>query len=684
MGQFDKLFEPLTIKGLTIRNRIVSTSHSEVYAEQGMPTERFRAYHVEKAKGGIGLTMCGGSSSVSIDSPTTWWNSLDVGRDEIVPHFRALAEAVHAEGAAIMIQLTHMGRRSRWDGQNWPSLVSASGQREPVHRANCKTMEVEDIERVVKEFGRAARRVRDGGLDGIEVSCAHQHLVDQFWSPLSNQRTDAYGGSFENRMRFGLEVLEEIRHAVGDDFVVGIRMCGDEFHDDAMNHEEMQRIARRYDESGLIDFISVIGSGADTPALSANLVPNMAYPSAPFVYLAAGIKAVVDVPVIHAQNIKDPVSAARILDEGHVDLVGMTRAHIADPHLVNKTREGRVDEIRLCVGANYCINRMYSGLDVACVQNAATGREATMPHRLAKAPRARRVVVVGGGPGGMEAARVCAARGHDVTLFERADELGGQINLAAKAPARDQMAQITRWLAMELKRLGVDLRLATQADALAVRALEPSLVVVATGGEPYLEPYLGGGGSEQRLITSTHEILAGRVAPAENVLLFDALGAYPGATCADFIASRGSLVELVTPDTNLGEDVGGTVRPVYFKRLAEKDVICTPNFWLGDVYREDDRLVAVLRHEYTGGEEERVVDQVVVENGVRPAESLYYELKPLSRNLGQVDLEALFANRPQPEPAYDGEFVLYRVGDCVSARDIHAAIYDSLRLCKDL
>lgn len=683
MGQFDKLFEPLEIRKLTIRNRIVSTSHSEVYAERGMPTERFRAYHVEKARGGIGMTMCGGSSSVAIDSPTGWWNSLAVSRDEIVPHLRALSDAVHAEGAAITIQLTHMGRRSRWDGENWLNLVSPSGIREPVHRANCKTMEPEDIERIIGEFGRAARRVRDGGLDGIELSCAHQHLVDQFWSPLSNRRRDGYGGDFESRMRFGIEVLTEMRRTAGEDLVIGIRMCGDEFHEDAMGQDEMLEIARYYAGSGLVDFISVIGSGADTNMLTGNLVPNMAYPPAPFLYLASAIKAAVDVPVIHAQNIKDPVSAARILEEGHVDLVGMTRAHIADPHLVNKTRAGRVDEIRLCVGANYCINRMYSGLDVACVQNAATGRETTMPHRLAKAERSRRVVVVGGGPGGMEAARVCAERGHRVTLMERAAELGGQITLAAKAPARDQMAQITRWLSMRLERLGVDLRLETDADATAVRALDPDVVVIATGGRPDLEPYLGGGGGPAP-ITSTHDILAGRVRPARNVLLFDAHGGYPAATCADFMANAESLVELVTPDPGFGEDLGGTVRPVYYRRLFEKDVIFTPSFALRDVYREDENLVAVLRNEYTAQEEERVVDQVVVENGVRPDETLYYALKPLSRNAGQVDLEALAANAPRPAWEGSGEFLLYRVGDCVSARDIHAAVYDSLRLCKDL
>ncbi|MEX2525884.1 MAG: NADH:flavin oxidoreductase [Gammaproteobacteria bacterium] len=682
MGQFDKIFEPLTIKQVTIRNRIVSTSHSEVYAKDGMATDRLAAYHAEKAKGGIGMTMCGGSSSVSIDSPTGWWNSLNVATDDIIPGLSKVADAVHHHGAALTIQLTHMGRRSRWDGFDWPNLMSPSGLREPVHRANCKTMEVEDIERIIGEFGQAARRVREAGLDGIEVSAAHQHLVDQFWSPLTNLREDDYGGSFENRMRFGIEVFKAMRRTAGDDYMIGMRMCGDEFHEGAMDQQEMLRIARYYADSGLIDFISVIGSGADTNALSANLVPNMAYPPAPFLHLASGIKAEVDIPIIHAQNIKDPVSAARILEEGHVDLVGMTRAHIADPHLVNKTREGRVDQIRLCVGANYCINRMYSGLDVACAQNAAVGREATMPNKFEKAAERKRVVIVGGGPGGMEAARVCGERGHDVILLERSDALGGQINLASKAPARDQMTQIVRWLAMELDRLSVDIRFHTEGNEETINALQPDIVVLATGAKPSLDGFAGWQGDPGRVVT-THEIFTGQATPGSNVLIYDVMGTHAGATCADYLAGRGSLVEIVTPDMSVGEDLGGTVRPVYNKRLLEQEVIFTSNFGLRDVYTEDDKLVAVLRNEYTGQEEERVVDQVIVENGVTPDEGLYYRLKDRSRNHGQVDLKALFAAQPQPQPEYDGDYLLYRVGDCVSARDIHAAIYDSLRLCKD-
>ncbi len=684
MGQFDALFQPITLNKLTIRNRIVSTAHAEVYAEDGgMTTERYVRYYEEKAKGGVGLAICGGSSPVSIDSPHSWWKSVNVSTDRIVPYFRNLSDAMHKHGAKIMIQLTHMGRRTRWDGADWPNLITPSGVREPVHRGTAKTIEIEDIQRVIHDFAQAVRRVKEGGLDGAEISAAHQHLIDQFWSPRTNHRTDEYGGSLENRLRFGMQVFEAIRNEVGRDFCVGLRMCGDEFHEDGLSHEDLKEIARAYSDSGLVDFISVVGSGADTHNTIANVIPNMAYPPEPFLHLAAGIKEVVSVPVMHAQNIKDPVQAQRILKEGYVDMVGMTRAHIADPYLVTKIREGRVDQIRQCVGANYCIDRQYQGLDVLCVQNAATSREQTMPHVFEKASRRRRVAVVGGGPAGMEAARVCAERGHEVILFERQNELGGQITIASKAPVRDQMAGITRWMNMELKRLGVEIRLGTAATPELLDELDAEIVVLATGGTPNLQEHAKWGAADG-LVISSWDILTGKVVPAKNVLVYDAISQFAGVTCADFLAAKGSLVELVTPDVRVGDDLGGTTFPIYLRRLYSADVIMTPNLELTEVYREGEQLVAVLRNEYTGSEEERVVDQIVVENGTTPVEELYWALKARSRNQGQIDLEALYAAQPQPALAEPGDgFLLYRIGDCVSMRNIHAAIYDALRLCKD-
>jgi NADPH-dependent 2,4-dienoyl-CoA reductase/sulfur reductase-like enzyme len=368
------------------------------------------------------------------------------------------------------------------------------------------------------------------------------------------------------------------------------------------------------------------------------------------------------------------------------DLVGMTRAHMADPYLVIKIRDGKEDQIKQCVGANYCIDRQYNGLDVLCIQNAATSREETMPHIIEKTRgRKRKVVVVGAGPAGLEAARVSRERGHDVVLFEKNDQVGGQVLLAAKAPQREQMAGIVRWFDMETRRLGVDRRLGAAATISAIMAEKPDIVVMATGGKSHTgeNPHWN---VAEGLAVSSWDILSGKVAPGRNVLVYDGISAHAGAGTADFIASRGNLVEIVTPDVKVGDDVGGTTFPIFYRRMYSQGVVMTPNYWLDAVRREGDKMIATIRNEYTEELEEREVDQVVIENGITPNDGLYWELKDHSLNRGETDVHRLFAAEPQPRLDQDlkpGEFLLFRVGDCVSMHNIHAAIYDSLRLCKD-
>ncbi|MDI1361670.1 NADH:flavin oxidoreductase [Methylotenera sp.] len=690
--RYPHLFTPITLNKLVLPNRIYSTAHAEVYAEAGgMPGERYIKYYEEKAKGGLGLAICGGSSPVSIDVPQGSWKPVNLTTDRVIEPLSRLAEAMHRHGSKIMIQATHMGRRSAYAGEPWPHLVSPSGVREPVHRGNAKAIEIEDIHRIIGDFAAAAKRVQAAGMDGIEISAAHQHLIDQFWSPRTNQRTDEYGGSLENRMRFGMQVLNAVRDAVGADFCVGLRMCADEFHDDGLDPETLKNIAQIMSESGLIDFISVIGSGADTHNKVANCMPSMALPPEPFVHLAAGIKSVSKVPILHAQGIRDVTQAERIIANGLVDMVGMTRAHIADPHMIVKIRDGREDQIRQCVGANYCIDRQYLGQDVLCVQNAATSRESTMPQVVSKSKgEKRRVIVVGAGPAGLEAARVSAERGHEVILFERNASVGGQVNLAAKAPQREQMAGIIRWFDMETNRLGVDRRLGVAADAAMILAEKPSIVVLATGGSSH-SGQVPAWGVAEGLAVSSWDILSERVAPGKNVLIYDGIGTHAGFGTADFMASRGSQVEIVTPDPKVADDVGGTTFPIFYRRLYSQGIIPTPNFWLDSVYAEKDKdgrdkKIAVLRNEYTETLEEREVDQVVIENGSTPNTELYWALKELSKNHGQTDIKTLFDAEPQPtlgQKLNDGEFLLFRIGDCVSMHNIHGAIYDALRLCKD-
>ncbi len=679
MSPYDALLKPLKLKNLTIRNRVMSTSHAPAYGKDGRPQERYQLYHEEKAKGGIGLTMFGGSSSVSVDSPASMWSQLSVADDSVIPYFQEFAARVHRHGAALMCQLTHMGRRGRWDTENWLPMLSASPLREPLHRSFPKAMEDFDIARVQEDYAAAARRCRDGGLDGAEFVFTG-HLTEQFLCPVTNRRTDEYGGGLDNRMRFSLEMLEQARRAVGPDFALGIRITGDDLIEGGNSMADCLEILKRFGESGTIDFLDVVGGNVFTAAALAANVPNMAFPPAHFLYLASAVKQMTDLPVFHAGRIQDLATAARAVAEGHCDMVGMTRAHIADPHIVKKLLEGRVDDIRQCVGAAYCIDRIYLGGEALCIQNAATGREATMPHVVPKAATRLRAAVAGAGPAGLEAARVLAERGHKVVLFEKEPRTGGQINIAAKATWRENLSGIPRWLDGQVRKLGVELRLGTEATAANVMAEAPDAVIVATGGRPNTGNVAGG-----ELAVSTWDILAGKVAPGENVLLFDEQSQHQGPSCAEFIAKRGGLVEIVAAECMVGEELGVANFAVHYRELYKMGVVLTPNTRVTQVYREGNKLVAVLKNEYSHAEEARVIDQLVVEHGTLPVDELYFALKPQARNRGETDLRALVEGRPQTIATNpEGRFMLFRVGDAVASRNIHAAIYDSLRLCKDI
>ncbi len=678
MGRYDALLQPFQLKHLTFRNRVMSTSHSPAYAEDGMPKARYQLYHEEKAKGGIALTMFGGSSVIDLDSPPAF-GQLDVSDDRVIPYFQEFAERIHRHGAALMCQITHMGFRTHWSYDNWLPVIGPSAAREPTHRAIAKEMEPEDIRRVVKAYGAAARRCKDGGLDGVEL-LATGHLIDQFWTPAVNRRTDEYGGSLENRMRFGLEVLDEVRRQVGGDYVVGLRFIVDELIAGGLTQEEGMAIVERYAGTGALDFLNVNAGQVRDHAGLAKFIPPMGEPLSPYLNYASAVKAATGLPVFHATNIKDPDSAAQAVQGGHVDMVAMTRAHLADPHIMRKIGEGRAEDIRPCVGATYCLDRIYVGGEALCLHNAATGREAEMPHVIprAKLP-ARRVVVVGAGPGGLEAARVSAARGHEVVLFEAGDRIGGQINIAARATWRRDLGDIAAWLGGQVEKLGVDVRLNAFAEAEDVLAADPDVVVVATGGQPTTGLFDGA-----ELAVSAWEVLGGSVRPAGRVLLYDETGQHQGASCAEVLAAAGSQVEIATPDRTVAEELGASNFPIHLRELYRMGVVMTPDRRLARIARDGNALAATLVNVYAESEESRVVDQVVVEAGTEPLDDLYFALKPRSTNLGETNLAALVAGQPQETVANpEGRFQLFRVGDAIAARNIHAAVYDSLRLCKE-
>lgn len=675
----DPLLQPLQIKHLTLRNRIMLTSHEPAYAEDGMPKERYRAYHVERAKAGIALTMTAGSAAVSRDSPPAFNNVLAY-KDEVVPWLRDLADECHEHGAAVMIQLTHLGRRTRWDKGDWLPSLSSTGKHEPAHRAYPKKAEEWDIERIISNYADAAERMKAAGLDGLELE-AYGHLLDQFWSPRTNELKGEYGGSLDNRMRFSLQVLGAMRERVGPDFLIGIRYVADEVLEGGLTKSDGLEISRKLKESGLVDFLNVIRGHIETDAGLTDVIPIQGMPSAPHLDFAGEVRASTGMATFHAAKIQDVATARHAIASGKLDMVGMTRAHMTDPHIVRKIIEKREEEIRPCVGANYCLDRIYQGGSAYCIHNPSTGRELTMPHVVQKADQSRRIVVVGAGPAGLEVARVSAERGHRVTVFEAANHPGGQVRLTAQSPRRREMMGIIDWRMAQCEKLGVEFHFNTWAEADVVLGEAPDVAVIATGGMPDVQILREG----NELAVSAWDIISGDVRPGANVLVFDEAGDHAGLQAAEFVAASGGKVEIMTADRTFAPEVMGMNLVPYMRSLQKKDVTFTVGYRLHAIRRDNNRLMAQIGSDYGGVGIEREFDQIIVNDGTRPMDDLYFELKPLSRNMGAVDYDALIDGRPQKLVGNEESvFELYRIGDAVSARNTHAAIYDGLRLGKAL
>ena len=671
----DPLLQPFTLGPVHLKNRIVSTAHEPAYTELGMPKDRYRLYHREKARGGVGLTMTAGSATVSKDSPAAFGN-VDASTDEVVPWLSAIAEDCHAEGTAVMIQLTHLGPRNSNFTADWLPLISAGRHREPTHRSFTKAMEDFDIERVVDDFAAATARIRAAGFDGLEFLHTG-HLIDYFFASRFNDREDEYNGDLTARLRFPLRIIDAMR-AEADGMALGVRMSVLEQVDDGLTEDLAVEALSEYAAHG-IDFLNLNVGTISSDRELAEAIPGMGTPSAPWLETCRRIRGAIDIPVLHAARISDAATARFAIEDGCLDLVGMTRAQLADPYLVRKIEEKREDDIRPCVGANMCLDSIYTSGAATCIHNPASGREADLPqevpHDAGESPK--HVVIVGAGPAGLEAARVAAVRGHRVTLLEADEAPGGQVRIAARSQRRRDLIGIIDWRVQQCQKHGVDLRLNAFAEAAEVLDLEPDVVIVATGGIPDAGyPFREEGPS-----FDVWDVMDDRLRSKQRVLVFDDHGFYPALDAVERLARAGQQVTYVSPERTIGIDVGSMNSPAYLQVFSEFGVEVRLGERLAEKPRIDGaQIVARLRHEYSDRVEELTTDAVVVDFGTAPNDEVYFALKPRSSNHGATDLEAWVRGRAQPDDGSDAGFRLYRIGDAVASRNVHAAVLEGLRV----
>jgi 2,4-dienoyl-CoA reductase-like NADH-dependent reductase (Old Yellow Enzyme family)/thioredoxin reductase len=637
MAQLKKVLEPGIIKNVQIKNRISMAPAERCYANMdGSMTQKYIDYLVERAKNGIGM--------ITVES--TYVDPVGRGRiyqlglydDKLIPGHKQMTDAVHKYGTKIVTELHHSGRQTTATVTGFqpvgPSAVPClvSGGDLP------REFTVAEIKELVHKFAEAARRAKEAGYDMVTLHGSHGYLINAFASPFSNKRTDEYGGTPEKRMRFPMEVLEAARAAVGNDYPIGYRISADEFINGGLTLDDTKVIAKKLEEAGL-DYIDVsVGVYESVPMIVAPMDMPIGY----ITYLSAAIKEIVKIPVIATGRINDMVFAESVLENGQADFVHMIRAFHADPEILVKSQKGQMDDICMCMACNKCVDAIFVHLPSGCTVNPAAGREREFELKPAKAKK--KVMVIGGGIAGMEAARIARIRGHDVTLFEKDEELGGQIRWASKPKYHQEFSQTARYRIHEVKRTGVKVVTGKEVTLADVNSFKPDVVVIATGATPFV---LAIPGVNKPMVSTSVDVLSGKSKIGKKSLVIG--GKREGLTVAEFLAENGSEVIIVEASDVLGSDLGGIRQWVIRDRIKENKAI---TIRLKTTVEQIEDNGAVLQ---SGGKVEKLtgIDSVV----------LAWARAPVNRLADEIA-----AQGKVPE--------VYRIGDAVLPRDAADAIYE--------
>jgi len=606
MTDYPHIFSQLTIKGMTLRNRICSTGHMASWMHHnGVPNDKCRAYFEERARGGIALVTLGATTVREGDHPA-YFQNLD---DRFIASYRTLTQAVHRHGAKFIAQFCPRGAQVHLSEFCEPMPTAPVARVVPgvidppvLATEHVASWPEEDLEDLVACCGRAALRARAGGADGVELHAHQHHLLSQFLSPASNRRDDAYGGNFAGRARLLIDALTAMRQAVGNDFVVGVRLKAHDMHSDGYDEQDCVRLIEHLKAKGLIDYVSLTVGGA------VHHTGSMYLGEAAQLKRVARVRRAIDLPVFHAGGIVTPEVAEAALADGCLDVVGITKGHFADAHYVNKLSDGRRDEIRLCIRCQFCCDGGEG--PVGCIYNPVTGREIDWATPVTASVR-RRVVIVGAGPAGMEAAITASERGHEVIVLEKADRVGGQIHLAGAAPLRRGFSTIAEFYQRQANSSRFDVRSGVEATHESILALNPDVVVLATGSEP-VRARVEGGDKEPLTV---HEVLEGQADGCRHVLIVDRDGHAPAFVAADRLSSAGVAVTFVAAMARAGADLGERDAGMLCQRLAEHGVTFVVGYDLARV----NGAYATLRSIYKDDEQETgPFDKIVIAAGSRP------------------------------------------------------------------